>query len=728
MKNQFTPALAFLFAFFTLLTTNLSATTYTFTNGGGNNLWSNASNWSPSGIPGAGDDVSISNKDITIDLDITVNSISINGNAVATFTHSNLASIGTLTLSGGELISTNEIEITTGFHWDGNSKLTNSATVTLKTGSINTISGSSNRNLYAALVNEGTLSHSGGSIRFQTGGSILNEGTFSTDGSAMIINTGGDKFTNAGTFNKTGSASLGFFAILDQTATGILNITGGTLSLLYGGDYTSGAKVSISSGASLNLSSGTFNLNSGTSIEGTGTLETSGGTSNIESTFAFSGTTVVSGGTTEFNGTSPYNFETLTLSGGTIQGSAPLDINTKFNWTSSAILKSTDTLSIAASATGLIYSGGTKQLHTPIINEGLISHTGGNLRYYTGGSITNNGTFTMNGPTSVYDNGGEGMINQGLFDYQKTAVLNFYAPFNNTSSGTIKGKATFNFSSLTNNGSFFADADYGTLNITGDYNNGKDLTIEFDGSKHGDLQASGDINLSGALNIDYSGSVADGTYTILSTSSGTVNGKFDTENVPANLSVSYSSNSVELVTAALPVELSSFRLNVQAKDILLHWQTVSELNSDRFIIEHSNDGRNYTEIGYEAAAGFSNRPINYIFSHNQPTNGENYYRLKQVDLDGTFEYSDIRVASFYNFKKEVSVFPNPTQGAVIIKNQGEKDFSLQIIHLSGKVVYQQHNITPGATMIDLSGLSKGMYTIRFFDEVYSQEEKIMILE
>ena len=92
----------------------------------------------------------------------------------------------------------------------------------------------------------------------------------------------------------------------------------------------------------------------------------------------------------------------------------------------------------------------------------------------------------------------------------------------------------------------------------------------------------------------------------------------------------------------LPVELLSFTASlIENKIVSLDWVTSTEYNSDKFIIERSIDGINWEFLAEKKAAGRSQQPIQYQGFDNSPYLGINYYRLRQVDLDGSFTYSKI---------------------------------------------------------------------------------------
>lgn len=100
------------------------------------------------------------------------------------------------------------------------------------------------------------------------------------------------------------------------------------------------------------------------------------------------------------------------------------------------------------------------------------------------------------------------------------------------------------------------------------------------------------------------------------------------------------------LSVVLPVELSHFSATTSANEVTLNWTTESELSNDKFIIERSTNGIHWSDIGSVPGHGNSTTTINYSFKDFQPTSLVNYYRLRQIDFDGAFEYSEIiRVSS-----------------------------------------------------------------------------------
>jgi hypothetical protein len=91
-----------------------------------------------------------------------------------------------------------------------------------------------------------------------------------------------------------------------------------------------------------------------------------------------------------------------------------------------------------------------------------------------------------------------------------------------------------------------------------------------------------------------------------------------------------------------PVELVHFKVDFWEEDVMIEWQTATEIQNDYFVLEHSRDGRYFVELGSVLGAGNSNQILDYDFLHNNPNSGINYYRLKQVDFDGSYAYSPIQ--------------------------------------------------------------------------------------
>jgi hypothetical protein len=167
--------------------------------------------------------------------------------------------------------------------------------------------------------------------------------------------------------------------------------------------------------------------------------------------------------------------------------------------------------------------------------------------------------------------------------------------------------------------------------------------------------------------------------------------------------------------AVLPITLSSFTANANRNNtVQLKWVTASEYNNDRFEIEHSTDGSNFSLIGTVKGKLKSTELSEYTFNHEQANAGINYYRLKQIDVDGTSTYSDLVAASLKS--KEITINNYALRDGQIsfaIETPSIVDAQLQIIDITGKVIATENKkLQVGINTFDMyvTELSTGIYT------------------
>ena len=170
----------------------------------------------------------------------------------------------------------------------------------------------------------------------------------------------------------------------------------------------------------------------------------------------------------------------------------------------------------------------------------------------------------------------------------------------------------------------------------------------------------------------------------------------------------------------LPISLNDFTASKQNKVIDLNWQTSIEQNSSYFDVEFSRDGGNFESIGRVKATGSSTTLKNYSLKHLSPVNGLNYYRLKLVDVDGSFKYSAVRTVKFSN-SISIAIMPNPTADKVYLtSNEGGTLQSVDLYTISGKLLQHVNNFTLGKS-IDLSTYSPSVYILKLIDKNGSTE-------
>jgi len=99
---------------------------------------------------------------------------------------------------------------------------------------------------------------------------------------------------------------------------------------------------------------------------------------------------------------------------------------------------------------------------------------------------------------------------------------------------------------------------------------------------------------------------------------------------------------VTVSSSPLPVELVRFDAYAQRDEVRLEWQTATETRNAQFVVERSADGRTFSTLHTIAGAGDSREPLDYAATDAAPLRGQSFYRLKQVDFDGAFEYGPVR--------------------------------------------------------------------------------------
>jgi len=162
-----------------------------------------------------------------------------------------------------------------------------------------------------------------------------------------------------------------------------------------------------------------------------------------------------------------------------------------------------------------------------------------------------------------------------------------------------------------------------------------------------------------------------------------------------------------LMPVTTPVSLVSFAAKGVGKNVLLTWETNKEINNFEFEIERSTNGISFVKIGTLKATRNTNTSKSYSFTDNTPLTGINYYRLKQIDLNGVFTYS--KVDSYDNSKLiSYTIYPNPVKNQLTISNLN-KGSNYSITNTSGRVVLS--GIAEPNERIQIVQLPSGTYFI-----------------
>ena len=169
-----------------------------------------------------------------------------------------------------------------------------------------------------------------------------------------------------------------------------------------------------------------------------------------------------------------------------------------------------------------------------------------------------------------------------------------------------------------------------------------------------------------------------------------------------------------LGTSPLPVELTSFTVEARNADALLRWATASEKNNDHFEVEASADGRTFQRIGKVAGHGSSTQAHEYQFvdpAIARYAASTVYYRLRQVDADGTASYSPVRTVALTGAAAGLNLYPNPAHGGAATLTGAQPGTAVTVFDSLGRPVTTTTANVSGEAALP-AGLPTGVYVVR----------------
>lgn len=187
---------------------------------------------------------------------------------------------------------------------------------------------------------------------------------------------------------------------------------------------------------------------------------------------------------------------------------------------------------------------------------------------------------------------------------------------------------------------------------------------------------------------------------------------------------------IKAASVALPIELLNFTVDaINDYQVILDWKTASETNNDFFTIERSKNGFDWENLLEIDGAGNSSTLLSYQSIDPSPYNGVSYYRLKQTDFNGQFEYSQIRSVQIDKSKStnsSVTIYPNPVANEITIVGNSLELEQVKFFNVFGQDVTNRTEIinnNKSSLVIDLSSLTTGLYyckTKTTANKVYKQ--------
>ena len=163
------------------------------------------------------------------------------------------------------------------------------------------------------------------------------------------------------------------------------------------------------------------------------------------------------------------------------------------------------------------------------------------------------------------------------------------------------------------------------------------------------------------------------------------------------------------LTVDLPVNFSFFRLYQISKSVHLTWSTATEQNNAHFTVQTSTDGQNWRDIGRVAGSGTTNTVQEYTFTHTDPAPGNNYYRLRQEDFGGAYDYSPVRQV-WFDGEAVLAVFPNPATEFITVSAgflYEVTDYTVTVHDATGRQVIRQRN----QDRVEVAQLPSGVYSL-----------------
>ncbi|MBE9462013.1 T9SS type A sorting domain-containing protein [Dyadobacter subterraneus] len=317
-------------------------------------------------------------------------------------------------------------------------------------------------------------------------------------------------------------------------------------------------------------------------------------------------------------------------------------------------------------------------------------------------TFTNHGTVTIGQTTAIAD----------LITQQGTGI------FSNSDGGILKGTGAVAGNALQHAGGTLSPGySPGIITFTGD----QDFTssiMDFEISGPGtpgvnfdQIIVNGTATLGGTLNLS-SAYVPDKNDEIILLSATSISGTFGmVSGQSEKWQIIYTENTVKLrYFDPLPVTLINFTTRAFRRTVRLDWQTTSETNNSGFYIERSINARQWEEIGFLKGNGTAMGIRSYMFDDNSPKGGINYYRLRQVDLDGTMEYSHISACKVSKTSDELVIWADASRTAHIITDSPIQ--RVTVMSLSGQVIARSSE----STTLDLSGGPSGIVLIQVWTE------------
>jgi hypothetical protein len=581
-----------------------------------------------------------------------------------------------------------------------NNLIINNGTTTLGSNTLTTVN-----NL---TVNGGTLIVSSSTTTRSvtaTGGVTVSSGTLTLSSGSRTgtLTVGGDFTHSGGLINETGSSSgqITFAKNGTQTYT-----SGGTLTGAISFTVNSGSTLQMGTAAApaviSNGATGTFTLSSGATL---------GITSPVGLVAGSAGNIQVAGSRSYSNGAGYiYNGNTAQVTG----ASLPTTV-AAFNISNAAGVTLTNSLTVSSALT--LVSGKIDASTRNLILSGTL--TGGSASSYviTGNGVgTTTGTFTRPIPTGSTG----GVLHIGTSSYYLPVTISNIAAAQNFTAFVFQGATTTGVS-----GTGTALDPTGIVNAV--------WSLSRSGTGNATIALKWDAALEGTKFATYVNSnigISNYTTSWQLAAVPTITGD-NTANTVGNTFSSFAHLGVGGVSVSLPVILVDFNAVLSGKSVGLSWTTQQEVNSSYFDIERSADGSSWNAISRVQAKGNAAYVSDYSAIDVAPLSGVNYYRLKMVDLDGRYGYTEIKLVRTSTISG-LSVFPNPAKDYVNVSiGSSNAEITIRLFNQAGQVLQEKrvNGANSGIVSLPVHDYARGTYLLQVSSADGSQQTiKVLVTQ
>jgi hypothetical protein len=173
----------------------------------------------------------------------------------------------------------------------------------------------------------------------------------------------------------------------------------------------------------------------------------------------------------------------------------------------------------------------------------------------------------------------------------------------------------------------------------------------------------------------------------------------------------------------LPVRLTSFNAKVSSCTVNLDWTAATETDFNNYEVQSSTDGSTFKTIATQTAIGTNQK---YSYQDHSPAQGNIYYRLKMVNIDGSFQYSNIIAMKLNCNRSEIVVYPNPVTDIlnINITNAQDNETQANLFDNSGRLL-QSKKLISGTNTIDMTKFAKGIFLLSLKNNNEVQNIKIV---